>query len=114
MPLAAATDEWAAALAPRLAAGDTWFSAPWFLVENYLYKRMLELTDGPSGGRLPSKSNPSPNPNPNLTLTLALVLALALAVSPSPSPNQVRAWTDALQNRSAYEITTATSLKMSV
>ena len=81
MPLAAATDEWAAALAPRLAAGDTWFSAPWFLVENYLYKRMLELTDGPSGGRLPSKSNPSPNPNPNLTLTLALVLALALTLA---------------------------------
>ena len=53
MPLAAATDEWAAALAPRLAAGDTWFSAPWFLVENYLYKRMLELTDGPSGGADP-------------------------------------------------------------
>ena len=52
-PLAAASDEWAAALAPRLAAGDTWFSAPWFLVENYLYKRMLELTDGPSGGADP-------------------------------------------------------------
>ena len=52
-PLVAASDEWTAALTPCLAAGDTWFSAPWFLVENYLYKRMLELTDGPSGGADP-------------------------------------------------------------
>ena len=29
------------------------FTAPWFLVENYLYKRVLELTDAPSGGADP-------------------------------------------------------------
>ena len=52
-PLAAPSAEWEAALAPLLAAGETWFSAPWFLVENYLYKRMLELTDGPTDGADP-------------------------------------------------------------
>ena len=64
-PLVAASDEWTAALTPCLAAGDTWFSAPWFLVENYLYKRMLELTDGPSGGADPfaAQANPSKSPS---------------------------------------------------
>ncbi|EOD10101.1 hypothetical protein EMIHUDRAFT_459877 [Emiliania huxleyi CCMP1516] len=52
-PLAAPSAEWEDALAPLLAAGDTWLSAPWFVVENYLYKRMLELTDGPTGGADP-------------------------------------------------------------
>ena len=47
-PLVAPSAEWESALAPHLEAGDTWLSAPWFLVENYLYKRMLELTDGPT------------------------------------------------------------------
>ena len=44
---------WIAELAPHLDAGATWFTAPWFLVENYLYKRVLELTDAPSGGADP-------------------------------------------------------------
>ena len=56
---------WIAELAPHLDAGATWFTAPWFLVENYLYKRMLELTDGPSGGADPfaAQANPSPSPS---------------------------------------------------
>ena len=36
-------------LAPLLANGDTWFSTPWWISENYFYKRMLELTDGTAG-----------------------------------------------------------------
>lgn len=32
-------------MAAALAAGETWLSAPWFLVETYLYKRILELTN---------------------------------------------------------------------
>ena len=52
-PLVSPSEEWATALAPHLSAGDTWFSTPWFLVENYLYKRMLELTDGPTGAADP-------------------------------------------------------------
>ena len=44
-PLASPNADWDVALAPMLASGETWFSAPWWLTENYFYKRMLELTD---------------------------------------------------------------------
>ena len=43
-PLQAAPDTWVSELEPVLAASQTWFTAPWFLVENYFYKRILELT----------------------------------------------------------------------
>lgn len=33
--------------------GKTWFTAPWFLVENYFYKRILELTNPVTGGADP-------------------------------------------------------------
>jgi len=46
-------DGWSATLAPYVASGGTWMDAPWFVVENYLYKRILELTDGPTGGADP-------------------------------------------------------------
>ncbi|KAL1524069.1 hypothetical protein AB1Y20_018980 [Prymnesium parvum] len=44
---------WAAEMAPLLAETNTWFTAPWFLVENYFYKRILELTDPVTGGSDP-------------------------------------------------------------
>ena len=40
-------------LAPLLAEGATWFSAPWWIAENYFYKRMLELTDPATGSADP-------------------------------------------------------------
>eukprot|EP00965_Chrysotila_dentata_P206594 6183619-Pleurochrysis_carterae.AAC.4 len=49
-PLRALTAEpsaaWEAEMMPLLEAKQTWLSAPWFTVENYFYKRILELTDG--------------------------------------------------------------------
>ena len=49
-PLTSTNDaDWDALLAPLLANGDTWFSTPWWISENYFYKRMLELTDGTVG-----------------------------------------------------------------
>ena len=53
VPLRNRDGVWDAALAPLLEQGDTWFSAPWWLSENYFYKRMLELTDGPTSGADP-------------------------------------------------------------
>ena len=47
-PLVNPSEEWKAQLEPLLANGETWFSAPWWISENYFYKRMLELTDGPT------------------------------------------------------------------
>lgn len=44
---------WDAELAPHLAAAGTWFSAPWWVTENYFYKRMLELTAPATGGADP-------------------------------------------------------------
>ena len=44
-PLNNPTREWEEELKPHLERGCTWFSAPWFLVENYFYKRILEITD---------------------------------------------------------------------
>jgi len=52
-PLAAPSDEWDAVLAPLIEQGETWFSAPWWTTENYFYKRMLELTDGPTSAADP-------------------------------------------------------------
>ncbi len=52
-PLAKPSAEWRDALRPHLDARDTWLSAPWFLVENYLYKRILECTDAPTNGADP-------------------------------------------------------------
>lgn len=52
-PLKAPCDVWDAALAPMLEQQETWFSSPWWLAENYFYKRMLELTDGPMDGADP-------------------------------------------------------------
>ena len=48
-PLLSPTAEWDSTLAPFLENGDTWFSAPWWVSENYFYKRMLELTDAADG-----------------------------------------------------------------
>lgn len=47
-PLVAPSLEWDTVLAPLLEQQETWFSAPWWISENYFYKRMLELTDGPT------------------------------------------------------------------
>mmetsp|Transcript_0 Transcript_0/g.1 ORF Transcript_0/g.1 Transcript_0/m.1 type:complete len:414 (-) Transcript_0:94-1335(-) len=44
-----ASETWRNTLAPHVSAGDTWFSMPWFTVENYFYKRILELTDRETG-----------------------------------------------------------------
>lgn len=41
---------WDAQLEPHLAAAGTWFSEPWWVTENYFYKRLLELTDPATGG----------------------------------------------------------------
>ena len=30
---------------PLVEQQETWFSAPWWISENYFYKRMLEMTD---------------------------------------------------------------------
>lgn len=49
-PLEATGDaDWDDLLAPLLNNGETWLSAPWWISENYFYKRMLELTDGTEG-----------------------------------------------------------------
>lgn len=53
VPLRDPSAAWSAALEPCVRAQQSWYSAPWFLVENYFYKRLLELTDGPSGGADP-------------------------------------------------------------
>lgn len=47
---------WSATLAPFISCGATWMDAPWFVVENYLYKRILELTNEPTGGSDPFAS----------------------------------------------------------
>ena len=52
-PLASPTAEWSAVLAPLLSSGATWFTTAWWVSENYFYKRMLEITDGPTGGKDP-------------------------------------------------------------
>ena len=44
---------WDAALAPHLSASSGWLSTPWFLIENYFYKRVLALTDAETGGADP-------------------------------------------------------------
>jgi hypothetical protein len=38
--LEAAPDSWESELVPCLAESQTWFTAPWFLVENYFYKQL--------------------------------------------------------------------------
>lgn len=38
-------DAWNQDLAGPVAAGQTWHTAPWWLVENYMYKRILEELD---------------------------------------------------------------------
>ena len=49
-PLDSTNDpDWDELLAPLLENGETWFSAPWWISENYFYKRMLELTDSAAG-----------------------------------------------------------------
>lgn len=40
-----AEDERGIGVKRRSSTVPTWFSAPWFLIENYFYKRVLELTD---------------------------------------------------------------------
>jgi uncharacterized protein with ATP-grasp and redox domains len=37
--------EWNQVLARYITAGKTWHTAPWWVVENYMYKRLLELLD---------------------------------------------------------------------
>lgn len=49
LPLENGGNDWDDLLAPFLDNGDTWFSAPWWVAENYFYKRMLELTDAAEG-----------------------------------------------------------------
>ena len=51
--LEAAPDSWESELVPCLAESQTWFTAPWFLVENYFYKRILELTSAATGSADP-------------------------------------------------------------
>lgn len=49
-------------MAAALSAGESWLSAPWFVVETYLYKRILQLTNhvhgAATGARRPGSSAP--------------------------------------------------------
>lgn len=48
-PLVEPDADWSNLLAPLLERGETWFSTPWWISENYFYKRLLELTDAAPG-----------------------------------------------------------------
>lgn len=51
-----------APMADALARRETWISAPWFLVENYMYKRIWQLTNvehaAATGARRPGSAEP--------------------------------------------------------